>query len=69
MKLNVEFSGIAKDPWGNEKAGFSVSGKINRNDWGINFNSVLETGGVALSDEVRVVAEVQFVKQAVAVPA
>jgi len=68
VKLNVEFSGIAKDPWGNEKAGFSVSGKINRNDWGINFNSVLETGGVALSDEVKVVAEVQFVKQAVAVP-
>lgn len=67
--LHVEFSGITKDPWGNERAGFTVNGKINRNEWGINFNSILETGGVALSEEVKINAEVQFVKQAVAVPA
>lgn len=69
VKLNVEYSGVTKDPWGSERAGFTVTGKIKRSDWGINFNSVLETGGVALSDEVKINAEVQLVKQAVAVPA
>lgn len=62
ISLDVEFGGIAKDPWGNEKAGFSVSGKINRKEWGLNWNAALETGGVLVSDEVRINAEVQFVK-------
>ncbi len=64
VAFDVEFGGINKDPWGNEKAGFSLSGKINRKDWGLNWNAALETGGVLVSDEVRVSAEVQFVKQA-----
>ncbi len=61
--LNVDFGGIMKDPWGNEKAGFSVSGKINRSEWGLNWNAALEAGGMLVSDEVRINAEVQFVKQ------
>jgi polyisoprenoid-binding protein YceI len=61
--LDVEFGGINKDPWGNEKAGFSVSGKINRKEWGLNWNAALEAGGVLVSDEVRINAELQFVKQ------
>jgi polyisoprenoid-binding protein YceI len=64
IQLDVEFGGINKDPWGNEKAGFSVLGKINRKDFGLNWNAALETGGVLVSDEVRIAAEVQFVKQA-----
>lgn len=64
ITLDVEFGGVNKDPWGNEKAGFSVSGKINRKDFGLNWNAALETGGVLVSDEVRINAEVQFVKQA-----
>ncbi|MES2141055.1 MAG: YceI family protein [Bacteroidota bacterium] len=64
VALDVEFGGINKDPWGNEKAGFSVSGKINRKDWGLNWNAALETGGVLVSEEVKISAEVQFVKQA-----
>ena len=63
INLDVEFGGIAKDPWGNEKAGFSISGKINRKDWGLNWNAALEAGGVMGSDEVRINGEVQFVKQ------
>jgi len=63
VALDVEFGGINKDPWGNEKAAFAVSGKINRKDWGLNWNAALETGGVLVSDEVRIHAEVQFVKQ------
>lgn len=61
--LDVEFGGLMKDPYGNEKAGFSISGKINRKDWGLNWNAALEAGGVMVSDEVRINAEVQFVKQ------
>jgi polyisoprenoid-binding protein YceI len=61
--LDVEFGGTNKDPWGNEKAGFSFETKINRKDWGLNWNAALETGGVLVSDEVKLVGEVQFVKQ------
>lgn len=64
ISLDVEFGGINKDPWGNEKAGFSVSGKINRKDFGLNWNAALETGGVLVSDEVKINAEIQLVKQA-----
>lgn len=60
--LDVEFGGFVKDPYGNEKAGFSVSGKFNRKDWGLNWNAALEAGGVMVSEEVRLNAELQFVK-------
>lgn len=62
VALQVEFGGINKDPWGNEKAGFSITGKINRKDWGLNWNAALETGGVLVSDEVQIIGEVQFLK-------
>lgn len=63
VKLNVQFSEVTKDPWGGERAGFTVSGKFNRKDWGVNYNAVLETGSVALGDEVRLNAEIQMVKK------
>ena len=63
VKLDVEFGGTNKDPWGNEKAGFSIEAKINRKDWGLNWNAALETGGVLVSDEVKISGEMQFVKQ------
>lgn len=63
VSLEVEFGGINKDPWGNEKAGFSFKGKISRKNWGLNWNAALETGGVLVSDEVKISGEVQFVKQ------
>jgi len=49
--------------WGNEKSGISFEGKINRKDWGLNWNTALETGGVLVSDEVKLYGELQFVKQ------
>jgi polyisoprenoid-binding protein YceI len=64
--LNTEFGGITKDPWGNTRTGFSVSGKINRQDFGMSFGAVSETGGLLLGDEVKINANVQFVKEAVA---
>jgi polyisoprenoid-binding protein YceI len=60
VKLNVEFGGLAKDPWGNEKAGFTVTGKINRTDWGLTWNAALETGGVVVSEEVSISCEIEL---------
>ena len=60
----VEFSGILTDPWGNTKVGLSIEGKINRKDWGLNWNSALETGGVLVGEEVKLNIELQFAKQA-----
>ena len=64
VKLDVDFSGIAKDPYNNTKAGFEITGKINRTDFGLNFNAPLETGGVLLSEEIKLQIEVQLIKQA-----
>jgi len=69
VELNVEFGGIAKDPWGMTRAGFEVTGKINRKDFGLNWNAVTEAGGLVVSDEVKIVCQVEFVKEAVPAPA
>jgi len=63
IKLDVEFGGLVKDPWGNHKAVFNINGKINRKDWGLNWNAVLETGGVLVSEDVWIICEVQLIKQ------
>src|SRR4030095_989516 len=63
IKLNVESGGFIKDPWGMERVLFNVSGKINRKDWGLNWNQTLETGGVLVSEEVWISCEVQLIKQ------
>lgn len=62
--LDAEFGGIAKDPWGNTRVGFSLNGKINRKDFGVSFGLVAEAGGIALGDEVKLAVNAQFVKQA-----
>ena len=64
VTLDVDFGGFMKDPYGNEKVGFSLNGKISRKDWGLNWNAALEAGGVMVSDEVRLSGELQFVKKA-----
>lgn len=64
VKFTVEHGGIGKDPWGNEKAGFTLAGKINRTDFNLNWNAALETGGVLVSEEVRLFADVQLVREA-----
>jgi polyisoprenoid-binding protein YceI len=63
IKFPVEYSGILKDPWGNTKAGFTIDAKINRKNWGLNWNSVLETGGLLVGEEVRLLIELQLIKQ------
>ncbi len=63
IKLDVEFGGVMKDPWGNMKAGFTINGKINRKDWELNWNAALEAGGVLVGDEVKISCEVELLKQ------
>ena len=62
ITLDVECGGILKDPYGNIKAGFSFTGKLNRKDWGLNWNATLESGAVLVSDEVRLMGYLKFVK-------
>ena len=62
VKLDVEFGGIVKDPWGNEKAAINLQGKINRKDWGLNWNAALETGGVLVGEEITLDIEVQLAR-------
>ena len=61
IKLNVEFGGILNDPWGNEKAGFTVTGKINRSDWGLIWNTAMEAGGFMVSEEVTISCEMELI--------
>ena len=60
--FKAELGGIAKDPWGNAKVGYTVTGKINRTDYDLTWNTALETGGVMVSDEVKFSADIQLVK-------
>jgi polyisoprenoid-binding protein YceI len=61
--LDVTYSGAAKDPGGNERAGFSATTKINRKDFGLNWNKLLETGALIVGDEVTINLEVEGIKQ------
>jgi polyisoprenoid-binding protein YceI len=63
VKVMVEFGGLVIDPYGQTKVGFSVSGKINRKDFGLIWNALTESGGAIVSDEVRFHGEIQLVKQ------
>lgn len=62
--LEVDYGGKMTDLAGRVKVGFSVSGKINRKEWGLKWNAALGNGGVLVSDEVRINGEFQFIKQA-----
>jgi len=62
ITLDAEYSGLMKDPWGNTKAGFALEGKINRKDFGLTWNAAIETGGVLVGEDVKLLIEVQLVK-------
>lgn len=63
IALDAEYGGIMIDPWGNSRTGFSITGKINRKDFGVSFGMVTETGGVVVGDEVKLIANAEFVKE------
>jgi polyisoprenoid-binding protein YceI len=64
ITLPLEFQGMVKDPWGNDRIGFDGSVVINRKDWGVNWNAALEAGGVLVSEKVTLEFEISAVKQA-----
>jgi polyisoprenoid-binding protein YceI len=63
VMLRVEPNGQAKDPWGNQRAAFTARTSIDRKDFGLTWNQVLETGGVMVGDRVEIEAEIEAVKQ------
>ena len=62
--FEAAFEGQGKDPWGNEKVGFSANGRINRSDYGLTWNAALETGGVLVGDQVKISLDIEAAKQA-----
>lgn len=66
VTLAVTEEGVGTDPWGNQKAAFSATGKFNRSEFGLSWNAALETGGVLVSDEVKLSIDAQLVKQGAA---
>lgn len=63
ITLKAEFGGVAKDPYGQIKAGFEVEGKIKRSEFGLSWNALTEAGGAVVSDEVKFQANIQYIKQ------
>lgn len=63
VTLDATFEGVHPDPWGGTRAGFTAAGKINRNDFGLNWNAAIETGGVVVGPEIKLQLEVEAVKQ------
>jgi polyisoprenoid-binding protein YceI len=64
VKLNAEYGGSTNDFYGNTKAGFEVTGKINRKDFGLTWNGVTEAGSVVAGEDIKLLINVQFAKQA-----
>jgi polyisoprenoid-binding protein YceI len=60
VKLNLQLGGIANDPMGNEKAGFTVTGKLNRSEWGLTWNTPMEAGGFMVSEEVIISCDIEL---------
>ena len=64
VRLDVSFGGSAKDPSGNRRAAFEAAGSLNRKDFGISWNKVLDNGGLLVGEEVRLVIEIEAVEKA-----
>ena len=62
IKLDFDNGGTIKDPWGNERAGFALSGKIDRTDFGITWNKVLEAGGLTVGNTIKLDIEIEGIK-------
>lgn len=63
VELRVEYTGKTKDPWGKERMGFEITGKINRKDFGLKWSAVTEAGGLVVADDVKLIMNVEMVKQ------
>lgn len=64
VTLKAEYGGTAKDAYGNQKLGFEVTGKINRKEFGLTYNALTETGGLALGEDIKLIANIQLAQAA-----
>ncbi|MEU0335575.1 YceI family protein [Streptomyces sp. NPDC006193] len=64
LTIDVEFNGAARDPFGNERVGFEGRAEILRSEWGLTWNAALETGGVLVSDKIKLVFDVSAIRNA-----
>ncbi|MFD6419329.1 YceI family protein [Streptomyces sp. NPDC060194] len=62
LSIDLEFAGLATDPFGNERAGFEGTATIKRSDWGLTWNAALETGGVLVSDKIKLLFDISAIK-------
>ena len=62
VDFTLEFDGVATDPWGNVKAGFTAEAEVNRKDFGLEWNVALEAGGFVVGDKVKLTLEIEAVK-------
>ena len=63
ITLNADFNGVAVDPYGQTKAGFEITGELNRKDFNLTWSAITEAGSIVVSDKVKLVVDVQFIKQ------
>jgi len=68
VSLDAEFAGFVKDPWGNERAGFSATASLDRKDFGLTWNAALEAGGVVVGERVEITIELEGVKKVAVAP-
>ncbi|HZF70084.1 YceI family protein [Sulfuricurvum sp.] len=61
--LNIEMGGVITDPWGNQRSGFTLTGKVNRKDFGLNWNKAIEAGGFVVGDDVKLIIEVEGIEE------
>jgi len=64
ITIPVEYGGTVRDPWGNTKAAFSIDTRINRKEFGLSWNAALETGGVLVGEDIRILADIELTRQA-----
>jgi len=60
--FDIEFNGVATDPWGNTKAGFEATTEINRKEWDLNWNAVIEGGGMLVSEKIKIALDIELLK-------
>lgn len=63
ISLVGTFNGVAQDPWGNTRAGFTAAGTVNRKDFGMKFSKLLDSGGMLVGDEVKIILEIEVIKE------
>lgn len=62
ITLEVEYGGVIKDPYGNQRSGFTITGKVSRKDFGLRWNNLLESGGAVVADEVKINCHAEYIR-------